>query len=325
MRQMEGRVEDVEGSIAELVVGELGLLERRSFVDDHEGAGMRSRTESEVDEAGLEHFFRGQEIRDFTNVVAGRTEHTAASNFEAGGIGEDGGFHRELGGVGEGRDLADILIVLLGKRALGFGVAIVVDHTLDVACGDDFQPKRAQVAQQGHRNTGLIAIGVREHDARFIGFDLEDGADEGIQLGIHEHYVLAVFECVEHDSGGGFDGARNFEDHVNRAASGQDGRVGGKNGHAACDLLFGFVRRIDEGAVGETSLAEGALRVFRCSVGNRHQPHARNRRSQLQGDGSARCSGAHHADANRVTGSFQLLQGSIDTHCISPVIRRSRR
>jgi len=53
------------------------------------------------------------------------------------------------------------------------------------------------------------------------------------------------------------------------AASGQDGRVGGENVHATGDLLFGFMRRMDEGAVWETSLTEGTLRVFRSSVGNR--------------------------------------------------------
>ncbi len=69
--------------------------------------------------------------------------------------------------VGKGGDLPDVLVVLLGKCLLGVRVAVVVDHAFDVAGGDGAKTQGPQIAQQGHRDAGFVAIRVRENDAGF--------------------------------------------------------------------------------------------------------------------------------------------------------------
>ena len=55
VRQMVWRVENIERAVAEFVVSELGLLQRRFLMDDNEGTGVRRRANGIVDEARADH------------------------------------------------------------------------------------------------------------------------------------------------------------------------------------------------------------------------------------------------------------------------------
>src|SRR6202035_3821780 len=118
------RLEDVEGSVAELVVRELNLLQRRFLVNDHEGAGVRFRAHRVVDQAGAQHLVGGQQVRQLANVPAGGAVHAAAAALKSGRIGENGHLHRQLGGVCKRGDLPGVLVVRFSKDSLGVRVSI---------------------------------------------------------------------------------------------------------------------------------------------------------------------------------------------------------
>ena len=47
-----------------------------------------------------------------------------------------------------------------------------------------------------------------------VGIGLQNGPDRGVELGIHQHDVLAVLECLEHDVGAELDRAGDIDEHV---------------------------------------------------------------------------------------------------------------
>ena len=102
------------------------------------------------------------------------------------------------------------------------GRSVVVDHALDVAGRDWTKSEGSQVAKQRHRHTGFVAIGVREHDASLVGLHLEDRSEQRVQFRVHQNDVLAVVDRIQRHAGTGLDRAGYFEDHVDRAAAGQD-------------------------------------------------------------------------------------------------------
>ncbi len=55
MGKVKRRVENEEGTVTELVVGELGFLQLRFLVNDHEGTRMRRCAKGIINQAGLQH------------------------------------------------------------------------------------------------------------------------------------------------------------------------------------------------------------------------------------------------------------------------------
>ncbi len=86
---------------------------------------------------------------------------------------------------------------------------------------DRAQADRLHVAEQGHRDAGLVAVGVRQHDAGLVGLGLQDRADQRVELRIDQHHRLALRERVERDARGEIDGPGHFDDQVDRVAARQ--------------------------------------------------------------------------------------------------------
>ncbi len=150
------------------------------------------------------------------------------------------------------------------KSALRVRRAVVVDHALDVAGRDRAQADRLDVAEQGHRDARLVAVGVRQHDAGFVGLGLQYRADQRVELRVHQHHGLAVLERVEHHARAEIDGARHFDDQVDRVAARQHGRVVGEHRHAARDSRCGFARRVCRLPFANAGLPERTFGVLRA-------------------------------------------------------------
>jgi len=136
VRQVIGCVEDVEGAVAKFVVRKLRLLERRIFINDHEGTRIRRSAERIVYQPCGQHLIGGQQLRHLLDVLTCRPVHAPTTNLEPGGICENCCFHREFCGIRKGGSLLRVQSVFLGERLLRFWCAVVVDHTLKVPSCD---------------------------------------------------------------------------------------------------------------------------------------------------------------------------------------------
>ena len=108
--------------------------------------------------------------------------------------------HRKLGGVGKGSDFPGVLVVLLGKCPLGIGIPIVVDHALDVARGHWTESQRLQIPQKRHRHARFVPIGVRDDHSGLVRLSLQNRAEQRIEFGVDQNYMLAVIKRVEHNA-----------------------------------------------------------------------------------------------------------------------------
>ncbi len=91
--QMIRSVEDVKWTLSELVIRQLGPLERRFLVDDDKRTSVRRRTQSIVAQAGTDHFVGGQQFRHLPDVLAGGAVHAPAANVKSRRVGENRRLH----------------------------------------------------------------------------------------------------------------------------------------------------------------------------------------------------------------------------------------
>ena len=131
-----------------------------------------------VHQSGFQHLIGRQQVRHFPHIFAGWAVHASAARMKSRRIGQNRSFHRQLGRVRKRRHFSRILIILLGKSALSVRIAIVVDHALDVAGGHRAKSTGSEVTKQSHRHTWLIAIGMRNHHSRLVGFGLDDRTEQ---------------------------------------------------------------------------------------------------------------------------------------------------
>ena len=109
------------------------------------------------------------------------------------------------------------------QRLLRRRVAVRVLQTLDVPDDPRDQAEPLDPAEEVHLQPGLVAIARRQDDAVLAGVDLQDRADGGVDLGVHQHHVLAVAEGLEDDVGAELDRAGDVDDDVDLARSGRSG------------------------------------------------------------------------------------------------------
>ena len=72
----------------------------------------------------------------------------------------------------------------------------------------------ADKPDQIHLHAGLITVTAGEHDARRVGTPAEFGTDGGVDLGVHQHEVLAVLEAVKREVTAELDGTGHVDDDV---------------------------------------------------------------------------------------------------------------
>ena len=115
--------------------------------------------------------------------------------------------------------------VRVGEALLRVGVAVMVEEALDVAGQHRPVADRLDEAEHVHRHTRLVAVGVGYHHARAVGEDLEHRADGGVQLGIHEHDVLAVGDRLGDGAGAVLHLAGALDDRLDLRRAAQQQRV----------------------------------------------------------------------------------------------------
>ncbi len=217
---MVGRVENVKGAVADFVVRELSLFKFQVFMHDNEGARMRRRAESIVDQACGEHLVCGQQVRHFPHVLASRPIHAAPAGVETRRVGEHGGLHGKFGRVRERSDFPCVLVVLRGKGFLRFRVSIIIDHALDVSGGHRAKTAGSKIAEQRHRHSRLVTIGMGKHYARPVRFGFENRPEQGIELCIHQDDMLPRTNRVKDNACARGDGTGYFKDDIDSIAGG---------------------------------------------------------------------------------------------------------
>ncbi len=312
VRQVEGRVEHVERPVPELVVGKLGALVRILLVNDDESTGVRRGADGVVHNAAVQHGLGRQELGEFSHIGARRTRHAAFGHMEPGGVGEHRGLHGQLGRIGKGSHFAHVLIVLARELALRLGRAVVVDHAFDVAGGNRLQANRLAVAHERHGHTRFIAVGVRQDDAGFVSLSLENRPDERIQLGVDQHDRLAMLEGIERHARAEFHRAGDFDDDVNRIAAGEHSGIFGDDRHIARNTGRRLLGCVDRLPLVDARFLEGAFGILSRAVRHAGETHARDRGTELQGNGAAGRTGAHDAHPNRAAVFFLPLQDGVD-------------
>ena len=106
------------------------------------------------------------------------------------------------------------------ELALRFRRAVVIHHAFDVSGRDGTQTDGLNIAEQGHRDAGLVAVGMRQHDAGFVRLGFEYRSDKRIEFCVHQHDVLAMLERIERDTCGEIHGSCHLDDQVDRRRSG---------------------------------------------------------------------------------------------------------
>ena len=96
----------------------------------------------------------------------------------------------------------------------------------------------------------LVAIARRQDDAVALCVDLEDRPDRRVDLGIHQHDVLPVFERLEDHGRRIFDVPRDLANDIHLLAAAEEEWVVGIHGPAGSDRvlegrLLGMARALD--------------------------------------------------------------------------------
>ena len=121
-----------------------------------------------------------------------RGRRAALRRLHPGRVGDDRLLERDLRAVREARDHVDVHAPAGGEPVLRRGVARPVLEALDVAAHERPQPDALDEPVQVHLDARLVAIAGAEHDAGRVGLRLEDRPDRSVELGVHEHDVLAA-------------------------------------------------------------------------------------------------------------------------------------
>src|SRR5215813_11284555 len=182
---MKWCIENKEWTIAELDIAHLRFLERRVFMNDNEGASIRSGAERIVDETSAQHLISRKKLGHLPHVVALRPIHAPTANMKSGCICKDRRLHREFGSISKRRNLLDVLIVFFGKAFLGLGGAVMVHHAFEIAGGNRAKPNRSEIAKQCHRYSWLLPVRMREHNSSLLCFRIENGTQNGIKFRIN--------------------------------------------------------------------------------------------------------------------------------------------
>ena len=91
------------------------------------------------------------------------------------------------------------------------------------------KPKPFDPAEEIHLDAGLVAVAGGKNDSILLGVDLKDRSDRRIDLGVHQHDVLAVLERLEHDVGAELDRAGHIDQHIDMLRARQQQRILGRD------------------------------------------------------------------------------------------------
>ena len=206
--------------------------------------------------------------------------HAATLDGHAGGVRHDRLLERDLRAVGEAGHHCGVLTPLLGKPLLRGRVPIGVVQSLDVPGDQRSQADALHEANEIHLHARLVTVASGVDDPGRSGLLREGPADGSVDLGVHQHDVLAAGDCGLADPAAVLDGPGGVDDDVDVLGGAHGGEVVGDDRSAALErcvesVAVGGDRIVDAGVgVGAQALVDRA--VDDCREGH---PGDRVRRS----------------------------------------------
>ncbi len=159
----------------------------------------------------------------------------------------------------------------------------------------------------------LIAVAGGQHHAVPLRVDLQDRADRGVELGVHQDQVLAVAERFERHVRPELHRAGDVDEHVDVLRPAQQHRIGGGHRLPRANGLVDLVLRLrDRRRQGRVGIAVRVDRAFDAAVGNRHQPHPNGGVLHLVGEATSHEAGTDQAHADRPIGGFACAQCPVE-------------
>ena len=164
------------------------------------------------------------------------------------------------------------------------------------------------ILDQTHQDARLVPVAVRVNDAGTIGLLLEQRADRRVGLGIERNEMTAVTDASECRRGAVLDGARAFDENIDRRDLGCEFDIGRDERPAFPDRR-GEAERIvgdDDTACLEASGAKrgyGPLDVARHNQRGRHPRHS----GELVNQPAPHQPDADDADPDRIAPFVQTL------------------
>ena len=146
----------------------------------------------------------------------------------------------------------------------------------------------------------------------FGGVNLKDRADGGVNLGVHEHDILAVRERLEKHLGAEFHGTRRIDDHIDVLRASQEERVLRDNGLARSNRVLELPLRSGYDSVCNSRIAVGLTCALGPPIENCGHAHARNAVDDGVGQPLSHESGPEQPDPYRLARGGSRLQRSVN-------------
>ena len=139
-----------------------------------------------------------------------------------------------------------------------------------------------------------------------VGVDVEDRSDRRLELGVHQHDVLAVRKRLEGDVRPELDRAGDLADHVDVLAAAEQERIVGHDRAAGRRGVVERVLGVDRDRF-DARVPERFGRPFRPTIGDPDHSHPRDAVDDLVRQALPHEAGADDPDANRAVLRFALL------------------
>src|SRR5258708_14293047 len=233
-------------------------------------------------------------------VVLQPARHPAGSDLESGGVGDDRLLEADLGPVCKGRNHRRVLPPSLSPALLGGRVAIGVLQALDVSDNARDETQTLHPSDQVHLQARFIAFASGKDDFVLARIHLENRADRGIDLGIHQYDRFAVFESLENYVSTELDRARDIDDHIDLARAAHHEGVLGHGGLALANGLVELGLRPRHDDIVEPGVAIDVLNALRAPILNSPHPPSPNPPSDLSPQPCPHEPGAPHPLPNRL-------------------------
>ena len=144
-----------------------------------------------------------------------------------------------------------------------------------------------------------------------VGVDVQDRPNRRLELGVHQHDVLAVCERLERDVSSELDRARDLADDVDVLAAAEQERIVGHGRAAGRRGVVERVLRVDGDGL-DARVAEDLGGSLRLPVRDRDDAHPGNAVDDLVRQALAHETGADDPDADRPPFGFAGLQRGVD-------------
>ena len=229
-----------------------------------------------------------------------------------GGVGDQGLFEADLGPVGETGHHVGVLTPVLGEPALGGRRPVLVLQTLDVARDQRTEADAANEADQVHLDARLITVAASEDHAGRLGAEAEQRSDGSVDLGVHQHQVLAVLDRGQRQVAAVLDRSGGIHDRIDRAGRHDRREVVADDRDTGSDRRLGLGHCAHPPGTGHAGLGVGPLRLGHRTVHDRRHRHAGGGVHDLVHQPAAHESRTDQGHPNRASLLLAALQRCVD-------------